>query len=119
VLDKEFSIKILLVLALFVVSGVSVVGYLLIGPTPMYDATTMGITLAICGLLSVALAKSDDALFSMFALLTAFFHLFIFTRVLFFQYFPERTHLPLSVVLSARQINFGYAYIALGATEVG
>lgn len=117
-LDKEFSVKTVLVLSLIAVAVISVLGYISIGPTQLYNVTTMEITLALCGLLLAVLVKSDETLFPMFALLTTFFLLFIFTRVLSFLYIPERAHFPLSINLSAQQMNSGYAYIALGTAAL-
>jgi general stress protein CsbA len=118
ILDKELSIKTVLIASLATVAVLSALGNVLLGPNPFYDATTMGITLALCGLLLMALLRGGEVLFPMFALLAAFFLLFIFTRILTFLYFPEWVHLPLTVVLSVKQINYGYAYIAIGSVAL-
>lgn len=114
ILDKELSMKTVLIVSLTTVAILSVSGCILIDPNPFHDATTMGITLALCSLLLGALFWGGEVLLPMFALLAAFFLLFIFTRTLTFLYFPEWVHLPLSVTLSVKQINYGYAYIAIG-----
>lgn len=118
ILDIELSIKTVLIASLATVALLSAVGSALIGPSPFYDATTMGITLALCSLLFGVLFWSGEVLLPMFALLAAFFLLFIFTRTLTFLYFPEWVHLPLSVTLSVKQINYGYAYIAIGTLAI-
>jgi hypothetical protein len=118
VLDKEITIKNMLLLSLLMVFICNVMGYLLFGPAPLYDATTMLIAVATCALLAFVLIKSDDALLPMTAMLTIFFLLFIFSRVLAFLYFPDRSHLPLSVSLGVKEINLGFSYFALGAAAL-
>jgi hypothetical protein len=117
--NKEFSVKTVMMAALAAVAVLAAVGYVVIGPAPLYDATTMGITLALCGFLLIALLRAGESLFPMFIMLTTFSLLFIFTRVLTFLYLPEKSVLPLSVVLSVEQINAGYIYIAIGTGALG
>lgn len=119
VLDKDLTIKTVLMAMLATVAVLCALGYILIGSTRLYDTTTMGITLALCGLLLAVLLWGGEILFPMFALLAAFFLVFVFTRILTFLYFPEWVHLPLSVALSVEQINYGYAYIAIGTAALG
>jgi hypothetical protein len=118
-LNKIISIKTLLILAIWMVAMLSMLGYMLLGSGRLYDSGTVWITLAICVFLGFGLAKSDDILFPMVAMMSIFFILFIFPRVLLFQYLPGKIRLPMPVMLSVQQINYGYSYIAAGAAALG
>jgi hypothetical protein len=93
--------------------GLSLIGSLIFN-SPLYDETTLLLSIGIGCILLFAIKLSRKYLFDQLAIIIFFFIFFVFPRILMYLFAPDAVIFPFGDEIDAATINAGLLYVLIG-----